>query len=197
MLELPPGDFDAYIFDCDGTLVDSMSLHHRAWRSALAEAGALFDFSWEVFVSRAGMGLPETVLELNRQFKANLQPDVVIHSQRQHFERLMPELGIVDAVVAVAKASHGKLPMSVASGGEKRIVLRSLELVGLLPFFDPVVCRDDVVRGKPDPEMFLLCAERMGVAPERCLVFEDGEMGILAAASAGMQCVRVILPPPQ
>jgi beta-phosphoglucomutase-like phosphatase (HAD superfamily) len=197
MLELPPGDFDAYIFDCDGTLVDSMSLHHRAWRAALAESGALFDVSWDVFVSRAGMGLPETVLELNRQFGARLEPEAVIHAQRSHFERLMPELGIVDAVVAVAKASHGKRPMSVASGGEKRIVVRSLELVGLRSYFDPIICQDDVVRGKPDPEMFLLCAERMGVAPARCLVFEDGEMGILAAKVAGMQCVRVVLPPPQ
>jgi HAD superfamily hydrolase (TIGR01509 family) len=196
MLRLPPGEFDAFIFDCDGTLVDSMALHHRAWCAALAESGARFDFNWEVFTSRAGMGLPETVVELNRQFGESLEPEAIVRAQRLHFERLMPELSVVESVAAVAKASYGKRPMSVASGGEKRIVTRSLELVGLRTYFDPIVCQEDVVRGKPHPEMFLLCAERMAVAPERCLVFEDGEMGFLAAEAAGMQCVRVVLPPP-
>jgi HAD superfamily hydrolase (TIGR01509 family) len=191
MIELPAGDFDAFIFDCDGTLVDSMPLHHRAWQAALEECGALFEFTWPVFVSRAGMGLPQTVSELNTQFGSLLEPRDVVEAQRRHFERLMPELQVIHEVAEIARNHFGKKPMAVASGGERSIVLRSLELVELRSYFDHVVCHEDVTRGKPDPEMFLVCAQRMNAVPSRCLVFEDGEMGIAAAAAAGMPCVRI------
>lgn len=190
-LHLVNPDCAAIVFDCDGTLVDSMSLHHEAWKRALVEGGARFEFGWEVFTSRAGKGLEQTVLELNAQFGEALDPAHVVAAQHTYYERSLSELKPIESVVAVARAFRGKLPMSVASGGQRALVLRSLAQIGILEWFDHVVCQGDVERGKPHPEMFLRCAELMGVSPERCLVFEDGRSGIEAAEAAGMAWVLV------
>lgn len=190
-LNLPAGDYDALIFDCDGTLVDSMPLHHRAWRSAFADHDARFDFDWPLFMSRAGMGLRETVIELNAQFDEALDPERVVAAQRRHYERLLPELQPILPVVELARRAAKTHRLSVASGGEKPHVLASLAQVGVRELFAHVVCQVDVARGKPHPDIFLRCAELMGSAPERCLVLEDGEPGIEAARRAGMAWVAV------
>jgi HAD superfamily hydrolase (TIGR01509 family) len=190
-LSLPGTLHRAVIFDCDGTLVDSMPLHHRAWRAAFAEHGASFDFSWSLFMSRAGKGLGQTVVELNEQFSEQLDPQAVVVSQRRYYQELLPELEPLAPVVEYARKVAGKMPLAVASGGEKEMVVGALEAVGIRQLFDHVVCQVDVERGKPWPDMFLLCAERMNVEPAECLVFEDGELGILAAKAAGMSWVAV------
>lgn len=190
-LTLPPGEFDAYLFDCDGTLVHTMPLHHQAWQQSLRQSGALFEFTWDVFLSRAGMGLLETVEELNLQFGASLSPAGVVALQRQVFRELIPEITPVAAVVEVARAARGNKRLAVCSGGETEIVRRALEAVGILDWFDTIVCREDTPRGKPAPDCFLECARRLGVEPERCLVFEDGVMGVQAARAAGMPVVFV------
>lgn len=191
-LDFPPNsEFDAVIFDCDGTLVDSMPLHHKAWRSAFKSNGASFDFDWPLFVSRAGMGMRETVFELNAQFANTLDPDQVVEDQRLAFAELQCQLAVIEPVVDFARAQFARVPLCVASGGERSVVRRSLELTGIDRLFRVVVCNEDVDEGKPSPEMFLKCAAAVGVAPLRCLVIEDGEMGIQAAQAAGMAWVRV------
>jgi HAD superfamily hydrolase (TIGR01509 family) len=190
-LVLPPGDFGAFIFDCDGTLADSMPLYHRAWRAALSEGGAQFEFDWELFMSRAGVSTKLTVAGLNEQFGTTLDPDRVELRQHSEYERLIADVKPIEAVVAIARQFAGKIPMSVASGGARPLVERTLELIGVRSLFDHVIVAADVSHGKPAPDMFLLAAERMGVAPERCLVFEDAAAGLLAAERAGMQAVFV------
>ncbi len=192
-LSLPVGTYDALIFDCDGTLVDSMPLHHRAWRAALAEHGARFDFHWELFMSRAGLAVSETVAELNLQFGESLDPDLVAARQHQHYASLVPEVQPLEAIAELARAQFGRVPMAVASGGDKEMVLQALESTGLRSLFRHVVCRVDVPRGKPHPDMFLHCAELLGVAPQRCVVFEDGRPGIEAAKAAKMGWVLIDL----
>jgi len=184
-------EYGGYIFDCDGTLADSMVVHHRAWLSALAEHGANFEFHWELFTSRAGMTLPNTVRELNAQFGLALDPVGVTNSQRREYERFLPTVQPIAEVVALAKRVAATHPVSVASGGERQIVLRTLELIGLSPIFSVVVAAEDVTHGKPAPDMFLLAAERMGVAPAECVVFEDSVLGLEAAKRAGMASVLV------
>jgi HAD superfamily hydrolase (TIGR01509 family) len=193
VLTLPPGDFDAFIFDCDGTLADSMPLYHRAWRSALTRSGAVFDFSWELFVSRAGMTTLLTIEGLNQQFGTSLDAVVVEDHQHAEYALLVDEVKPITEVVAVAREHRGRVPMSVASGGARVLVERTLDVLGIRDLFDHVLVAADVPRGKPEPDLFLLAAKRMGVRPERCLVFEDGEPGIVAASRAGMQVVRVDL----
>jgi HAD superfamily hydrolase (TIGR01509 family) len=190
-LVLPPGDFGGFIFDCDGTLADSMPLYHRAWRAALDEGGAEFEFGWELFMSRAGVSTKLTVAGLNEQFGTTLDPDRVELRHHAEYERLVAGVKPIEAVVAVARAFAGKIPMSVASGGSRPLVERTLELIGVRSLFEHVIVAADVSHGKPAPDMFLLAAERMGVAPERCLVFEDAAAGLLAAERAGMQAVFV------
>lgn len=190
-MELPPGDFSAFIFDCDGTLADSMPLYHRAWQRALTAHGARFEFTWELFVSRAGMSTALTVAGLNAQFGTTLEAESVERHQHAEYLTLVEEVRPIAAVVELARRHAGRLPMSVASGGARGLVERTLELIGVKDLFPVVVVAADVPRGKPEPDIFLLAAERMGVSPERCLVFEDGEPGLLAARRAGMQAVRI------
>ncbi len=112
-LTLPAGEFDAFLFDCDGTLVDTTPLHHRAWRQSFERSGAVFDFTWDVFLSRAGMGLLETVEELNRQFGATLEPSKVVALQGELFRELIPQITPIAAVVQIAQAARGNKRLAV------------------------------------------------------------------------------------
>lgn len=187
-------EYGGYIFDCDGTLADSMVVHYRAWLSALAEHGATFDFNWDLFTSRAGMSLPSTVRELNAQFGLSLDPDAVSASQHREYERFLPTVQPIAQVVELAHRVSLTHPVSVASGSERMVVLRTLELIGLGQTFPIVITPADVTHGKPAPDMFLLAAERMGVSPADCVVFEDSSLGIEAAKRAGMASVLVRSP---
>lgn len=193
----PTGAFAGFIFDCDGTLADTMPLHHLAWQRALEEHGARFDFPWDLFVSRAGMTLEQTVVELAEQFGVALDAPEVARSQRRFYAELEPTMQPIVDVIEYARRAARRSPVSVASGSQRATVDRTLSHLGLDGLFPVIVTPEDVLRGKPAPDMFLLAAERMGVAPERCLVFEDGAMGIQAARSAGMAVVRVEAPRPE
>lgn len=187
----PEKRYAGYIFDCDGTLVESMPLHFAAWRSALTAAGAPFEFTWELFYKRAGMTLEQTVTELNAQFLCNIDSIAVAAEQRKSYRASLGAVAAVQPVLEFAQSLRGRAPLSVASGGNREDVRKSLEAVDAAGLFDPVVTACDVTRGKPHPEMFLRCAERMGVEPSDCLVVEDGQLGIEGAERAGMDWVRV------
>jgi HAD superfamily hydrolase (TIGR01509 family) len=187
-------EFGGYIFDCDGTLADSMLIHHQAWLSALAAHGASFAFDWQLFTSRAGMSVANTVRELNAQFGLAMDPERVAAKQSEEYERLLPTVQPIADVVELALTVSQRRPVSVASGGERRIIERTLELLGLGQTFPFVVTAADVPHGKPAPDMFLLAAERMGVAPADCVVFEDAVLGLEAARRAGMASVLVRSP---
>lgn len=184
-------DYAGYIFDCDGTLADSMVVHYRAWLSALKAHGATFDFDWDLFTSRAGMSTPNTVRELNRQFGLALDAEAVSLSQRVEYEQFLATVQPVAEVVALAQRVAATSAVSVASGSERKVVLRTLELIGLGQTFSIVVTPEDVEHGKPAPDMFLLAAERMGVPARDCVVFEDSVLGLEAAKRAGMASVLV------
>jgi HAD superfamily hydrolase (TIGR01509 family) len=187
----PTQSYEGYIFDCDGTLVESMQLHFRAWREAFRTHGAPFDFDWELFISRAGMPLEETVTALNQQFSVSLDPYHVVAVQRATYRTLLSEVTPIQVVVDFAREVARRAPVSVASGGHREEVETSLRNIGLLSIFRCIVTASEVARGKPDPEILLRCAEGMGVAPRDCLVIEDGALGIEAARRAGMDWVRV------
>lgn len=197
MFEPLAREYDGYIFDCDGTLADSMVVHHLAWQAALVQHGATFEFGWELFTSRAGMSLPKTVEALNQQFGLSLDPEQVTAAQRAEYERYLPGVQPLTPVVELAREVARHARVSVASGGERRIVRRTLELIGLGDTFSIVITAEDVARGKPAPDMFLLAAERMGVVPSACVVFEDSVLGIEAARLAGMDSVLVQPPSTQ
>jgi len=190
--EPPTRRYGGYIFDCDGTLADTMPLHFRAWQAALRAAGASFEFSWDLFVSRAGMSHEKTVIELSAQFGVTLDLALVEDAHRATYRALEGEVRPVPGVLEFAREVSTFAPISVASGSLRPSVLRSLGQIGALDLFSILVTPEDVIHGKPDPEMFLLAAERMGVSPRDCLVLEDGALGIEAARRAGMDCAIVL-----
>ena len=191
-LKLPSGSFAAYLFDCDGTIVDSMPLHYIAWTRALAEWNC--DFDEKLFYSWGGMPIVEIVATLNQQRGLNMPVEAVAHRKENLYFELLPQLQAVPEVVEHIEAKHGQIPFAVVSGSAIDSVTASLTQLNLLDRFETLVCAGDYQKSKPDPEAFLLAASRLGIAPECCLVFEDTEMGIQAATSAGMASVRI--PPP-
>jgi HAD superfamily hydrolase (TIGR01509 family) len=192
MLIIPDHPFRGFIFDCDGTLVDSMPLHYQAWVAALNHHSAPFDFTEDYFYSKAGVREQDVVKLLNAEYETSIDPDAVADFKAALFETLIPKVQQVRPVAEFARSMHGKVPMSVASGSEEHIVRGCLAANDLLHLFDDIIITPRLVaRGKPAPDMFLLAAERMGLAPEDCLVIEDGQSGVDAAISAGMQWVFV------
>lgn len=191
-LNIPKSGYKAVIFDLDGTLVDSMPAHFQAWCEALAVNGAPKDvFPEDVFYSMGGRPTKDIVKEINGEFNLALDPVAISYSKRRAFLDLLHLVEVNEDVVSFAKSLRGKIPMGIASGGSRKIVEATLKAVGLCELFDEVVTSDDVACGKPAPDVFLNCAERLNVAAGDCLVLEDAAPGIMAAQLAGMQVVTV------
>ncbi|HQW28929.1 MAG TPA: HAD family phosphatase [Verrucomicrobiales bacterium] len=192
ILDLPGRDFEGYIFDCDGTLVDSMPLHFKAWSASFVHHGAPWQWTEDEFYANAGVPDRVTVMELNERHGVDLCPDLIHEFKAEWYARHLHEIEAVHAVADFARRLHAEgRKISVASGSDLSLVEPSLERAGLLDLFDIIITPALVERGKPAPDMFLLAAERMGVAPGNCLVFEDGQAGIEAAVAAGMDWVFV------
>ena len=190
-LQIPDYPFQAYIFDCDGTLVDSMPLHYIAWVEALKQHNAPFEFTEEVFYANAGRKEQDVVKLLNAQHGTNIDPVSVDELKMEIFAKRIPEVQAVRPVAEFARSLEGRFPMAVASGSEESTVRGCLEATGLLHLFPIIITPKKVQHGKPAPDMFLLAAKLMGIAPSECLVLEDGNSGIQAADAAGMQSVFI------
>ena len=191
-LKLPAGSFGAYLFDCDGTIADSMPLHYLAWKQALGEWNC--DFDEELFYSWGGMPVAEIISTLNTRHGLSMPVEAVAKRKESLYYERLPQLKVVPEVMEHIEHGHGRIPFAVVSGSTRESVTASLESLQLLDRFDTLVCAGDYKESKPDPEGFLLAASRLGVRPEACLVFEDTEKGIQAAKAAGMASVKV--PPP-
>lgn len=191
-LALPLGNFKAYLFDCDGTVADSMPLHYIAWSQALGEWGC--KFTEERFYQLGGMPIVEIIGLLGREQGIEMPiPQVAKRKEELYFEHL-PKLQCVPEVLEHIEQQRGRIPFAIVSGSARDSVEASLRAIGLLDSFDVLVCAGDYVKSKPDPEPFLVAAQRLGISPEDCLVFEDTKMGIDAATAAGM--ASVLVPPP-
>lgn len=193
ILTIPEGDFAAYIFDCDGTLADTMPTHYRAWHTALGEHAA--DFPEAMFYELGGTPTARIVEILNERHGHTLPVAETVEHKEALFLAMSQEVAAIEPVVGLARKYHGEKPLAVASGGHRRIVMSTLRALGIADLFGVIVCAEDYRRGKPSPDPFLEAALRLNVAPERCLVFEDTATGIAAATAAGMQ--SVLVPPPR
>ncbi len=177
------------IFDLDGTLADTMPLHFMAYKKLLAVYG--IHFTPELFRTLAGIPAVGTIARLNEMFGTNMNPEETAHEKEQEYENRMDEIKPIQPVVDLVKRYHGELPMAVGTGGSKRLAWKSLKITGLQDYFEILVATEDVTYPKPHPETFLKCAEYMGVEPEFCHVFEDGEPGMQAARKAGMTATLI------
>jgi HAD superfamily hydrolase (TIGR01509 family) len=179
----------ALIFDCDGTLADTMPAHYQAWQEVLRPRG--IEFPLDRFYAMGGMPTDRIVVELCGEAAKSLDVDALVQEKAQAFLRKIGEVRPIEKVVEVARAQRGKLPMAVASGGTRRTVEVTLAQIGILDWFPILVTAEDTSRHKPDPDVFLEAARRMGVPPAACTVYEDTDIGLEAARRAGMHSVDV------
>ena len=179
----------ALIFDCDGTLADTMALHYLAWQETVQRING--EFPEKLFYELAGASNARIAAVLNETYGYQLDPEKAAHEKDERFLKHLPQAKPIAPVVAIARDYKGRLPMAVATGGTPTLVRSVLEAIDLTDFFDTIVTSHDVAHAKPAPDIFLECARRLNIAPEYCHVFEDGDLGIEGAKRAGMTVTDV------
>lgn len=193
---LPEHWFAGYIFDLDGTLVDSMPLHFRAWRQALQDAGvdnSVFD--WNDFLAHGGMAAVDIVKDLNRKHNLSMPPEKIAHAKRSLYADFInrEKLPVISETVGlVHELRHRGIPYAIGTGSAIAGARQTLQAADLQHLFPIIVTPEDVEHGKPAPDIFLRAAELMCVPARDCVVFEDADPGVQAAAAAGMHSVRVL-----
>lgn len=184
-----PDHIAGLVFDCDGTIGDTMPLHYQAWVKVLAQHGE--DFPEALFYEMAGIPTPRIVELLNERHGYSLPVDDTAEQKERLFVEMIPLILPIDPVVGVVRQYAGRLPMAVATGGTRAICEKTLAVLGLRQHFVALVTSDDVQHGKPAPDIFLEAARRLGVPPERCAAFEDADNGLQSARAAGMLAVDI------
>lgn len=177
------------IFDCDGTIADTLAVHFQIWLAALQALGATLPKAW--YYERTGLGAAELIQAFNQNFGTAIDQRALEIERQRHFPGLLHHIQEVQAVAAIARANYGKVPMAVASNGQRSVVESTIETIKLRSLFNTIVTLDDVAFGKPAPDLFLLAAERMNVPPYECIVYEDSDAGLEAARRAGMRFIDV------
>ena len=175
---------EALIFDLDGTLLDTIAVHHQAWRETVEPYG--IDMTEELFGELVGKTSSAIASALNERFGTTMDPDAVSLAKDQAYVRHAPLIQPIPIVLELLHRYRSSLAIAAATNenfGISNIVLRT---TGLSPLFQVLVTADDVEHPKPAPDIYLTCAERLGVAPEKCHVFEDSVYGVQAAEAAGM-----------
>jgi beta-phosphoglucomutase family hydrolase len=178
------------IFDSDGTLVDTMPLHYLAWQEIAQSKNA--DFPEQLFYDLAGVPSDRIVEILNEKFGYGLDPKPTAAEKETLFlSSYLPRAKPIEPVIAIARQYKGRLPMAVATGGVSVVVNSALKAINMTGFFDAIITSEDVKHGKPAPDTFLEAARQLKVQPERCMVFEDSDLGLEAAKRAGMVGVDI------
>jgi beta-phosphoglucomutase family hydrolase len=177
------------IFDCDGTLADTMPLHWHAWQMVTQRHG--LHFPEDRFYSLGGVPSRDILKMLAGEQGRSLDHIAVAHEKEETYLPLMAQVEPVHAVVEIVKANHGKIPMAVASGGTEKIITMVLERLNLRHLFAAVVTSEMVKNQKPAPDIFLEAARRIGVEPKFCRAYEDTVLGLQAIRAAGMEAVDV------
>ncbi len=183
----------AFLFDCDGTLVDTMGAHHASWEATFRSLHpGPVELDYGRFCALGGMSGLEVAERLSVWVGVSHDLGELVRRKREHFLSREEACPAIEPVAALARRLAGEgRPMAVVSGGHRAAVERTLLLAGLRGLFPVVVTPEDVLRGKPAPDMYLLAADRLGVAPSECLVLEDGPPGVDAAVAAGMRVVGI------
>jgi beta-phosphoglucomutase-like phosphatase (HAD superfamily) len=173
----------ALIFDCDGTLADTISAHCQAWNEVLNPLGCVMTEER----LRASGGLPSDVVAAQVLGIERWKAADIASSKASVFLRHLDAVRPIRKVVDIAAAHRGVAPMAVVSGGQRRVVEAILAQIGVLEWFSILVANEDVEHHKPSPDGFYLAANRMKMAATDCIVYEDADLGIEAAKRAGMK----------
>jgi beta-phosphoglucomutase-like phosphatase (HAD superfamily) len=187
-----PINTKALIFDMDGTLLDSMYMHIEAWQEAGQRFGIVI--TEDLINANAGTSTYELIIKLSLDYGWDVDPYEFTKAKQEIFKRIKTQAGSIrriEPIIEIAEYYKGKLPMAVGTGSSREGAISALEDSGLIHLFDNIVTADDVAKSKPDPEVFMQSAEKFNVHPSDCLVFEDGDNGILSAIAAGMAWIDV------
>lgn len=178
------------IFDCDGTLADTMPLHWRAWQAISARHR--LHFPEERFYALGGVPSRDILKMLKEEQSLPALDHLAVAKEKEEaYLPFLPQVQAIEQVVSIAREHRGRVPMAVASGGTKQVITSVLRHLDILSWFDAVVTSEDVVKQKPAPDIFLEAARRIGVAPEFCRAYEDTDLGMMAIRAAGMDAVDV------
>jgi len=188
--KLTAGDYEAFLYDCDGTLADNMPAHTNSYVEVAK--GYNVDMDPAIINELAGWPIADVVVEINSRYQSAMDPDEFRNRKAQIFaERYIEEVLPIDYVVEHLRTNAGKVRIAVVSGGDRAAVQRTLEIIGVSDLVEVLVCAGETPKGKPFADPFLKAAELLGVDPKKCLVFEDGIPGVKAAEAAGMHWVRI------
>ena len=186
----PPPGTAGLIFDCDGTLADTMPAHYKAWTAMLGRDD--IPFPEERFYAMGGMPTARIIRVLAAEAGVAVEDvDRMVHEKESAFLANLHAVRPLELVVAVAAENRGRLPLAVASGGYRETITRTLDQLGIRGWFAALVTAEDTPRHKPEPDVFLEAARRLGVSAAACVVFEDTDIGLEAARRAGMAGVDV------
>ena len=181
--------YDALLFDCDGTLADTMPAHYRAWLHVAGLHGLTFDE--DRFYGLGGRPTRDILATLAREAGVGLDLEHGVQEKEAAFLAQLDRVTAIGPVVDVVRRSRGRVPMAVVTGGHRAVCGRILAHIGLADSFDTLVASEDTARHKPEPEPFLEAARRLGARPERCVVWEDSDLGLESARRAGMEWIDV------
>jgi beta-phosphoglucomutase-like phosphatase (HAD superfamily) len=177
------------IFDCDGTLADTMPLHWRAWQ--VITTRHKLHLPEQRFYELGGVPSRDILKMLGQEQGIAIDHLAVAREKEAEYLPLVPQVEPIKVVVAIVRENHGRLPLAVASGGTRRIIEQVLSHLGIRDFFSAIVTSEDVTHQKPAPDIFLEAARRIAVPPQLCRAYEDTELGMQAIRAAGMEAVDV------
>lgn len=189
LTERAAGNYQAFLYDCDGTLADNMEAHKLSYK----EVAATYNVDLDVNMIDEMAGVPTILVakKISERYGVSLPHSFVDEKYDIFHKKYIENTKPVEFVVQHLKNHVNKVKIGVVSGGSRPTVTKTLEVLGLLPYIEVVVCAGDTPQGKPAPDPFLAAAKTLGIEPHKCLVFEDGDPGVQAAIAAGMNWIRV------
>jgi len=180
---------EGLIFDCDGTLVDTMPIHFKAWSITTEKYGLIFPE--DRFYALGGVSPFEVLRILSSEQDKKIDFEEVTQEKESLYMQFISEAKEIPEVMEIVRSNFEKIPMAVASGGTSETVIGILNHCSIKHYFDVIVTSEDVENPKPAPDTFLEAATRMNIAPEKCRAYEDADMGIKAIIAAGMDVVDI------
>lgn len=183
------GEYEAFLYDCDGTLADNMLAHKLAYEEVAANYGIALDHA--MVDEFAGMPTALFAQEITKRYGVPLPGTFASEKSQIFIDKYIEQTQPIAYVAEHLKNHVGKVKIAVVSGGSRKTVTKTLTVLGLIDFVDTMVCAGETPKGKPAPDPFLAAAEKLGVNPKKCIVFEDAEFGVQGAIAAGMDWVRV------
>ncbi|MDA5095562.1 HAD family phosphatase [Aliiroseovarius sp. KMU-50] len=178
--------YHGFIFDCDGTLVESADIHFHAFRMAAHEQGYTLDREW--YLARTGLDR----VSLFQEFGSGLNIDRAVERSISIFIENSPRVQLIEQTARLVRSLSGDFPLSVGTNAEAPVAVASLHAVGLLHHFEHIVSISDGFPPKPSPEIFLGAASLMQIPPNKTLVIEDSAQGVNAALAAGMSVIEIV-----